>query len=534
MTGGAVVVVQLRGAFQQARVQEEHVARIGFAARRAAQQERHLAVGDGLLRQVVIADQRVLAVVAEIFAHGAGGERRDELHRGRVGRGGGDDDRVFERPALLEHLHELRDGRALLADGDVDAVELFLVGARLMDRLLVQDRVENDGGLAGLAVADDQLALAAADRDERVDRLEAGRHRLMHRLARDDAGRLDVDAAAFCRDDRALAVDRVAERVDDAAEQAGADRHVDDRAGALDGVAFLDVAVGAEDDDADIVGFEVERHAADAAGELDHFAGLDIVEAIDAGDAVTDGENLTYLGNFGFLDEILDLVLENCGNFRGADVHQPTSLSASLSELSLVRSEVSIWREPIFTTRPPRREGSTVTAMVTSFPATALRAVLSSVCCAAVSACAEVTSAATSPRCSAAMARNALIIDGTANRRRFCATTFRKLPVRADMPAFFTIAEMALNWSSEEKTGLSTRRFRSAEPASIVSKLARSFSTAATAFASTARSNSEPAYLSATPEMVEPDFATERLFSCLSGATIVRWSEALWPNHWPR
>jgi hypothetical protein len=35
--------------------------------------------------------------------------------------------------------------------------------------------------------------------------------------------------------DRALAVDRLAERVDDAAEQALADRHVDDLAGALDG-----------------------------------------------------------------------------------------------------------------------------------------------------------------------------------------------------------------------------------------------------------------------------------------------------------
>jgi hypothetical protein len=55
-----------------------------------------------------------------------------------------------------------------------------------------------DGGLAGLAVADDQLALAAADGDrERVDGLEAGLHRLVHRLARDDARGFHVDAAAL-------------------------------------------------------------------------------------------------------------------------------------------------------------------------------------------------------------------------------------------------------------------------------------------------------------------------------------------------
>ena len=62
----------------------------------------------------------------------------------------------------------------------------------------------------------------------------------MDRLARDDARRLDLDAAALVGDDRALAVDRVAERVDDAAEQALADGDVDDGAGALGGRAFLD------------------------------------------------------------------------------------------------------------------------------------------------------------------------------------------------------------------------------------------------------------------------------------------------------
>ena len=259
----AVVLVQLRGALEQAGVQIEHVARIGFAARRAAQQQRHLAIGDGLLGEIVVDDQRMHAVVAEPLAHRAAGERREELQRRRLGRGGGDDDRVFHRAGVGERLDDLRDGRALLADGDVDAIELgALVGAGV-DGLLVDDRVDGDGGLAGLAVADDQLALAAADRDQRVDGLQARLHRLVHRFARDDAGRLHVDAAALGHiGEIALAVDRVAQRIDDAAEQARADRHVHDGAGALDGVAFLDGRVVAEDHDADIVGLEVQRHAA--------------------------------------------------------------------------------------------------------------------------------------------------------------------------------------------------------------------------------------------------------------------------------
>src|SRR6185437_9463921 len=149
-------------------------------------------------------------------------------------------------------------------------------------RLLVEEGVDGDGGLAGLAVADDQLALAAADRHQRVDRLQAGLYRLMHRAAWNDAGRLDLDAGALHVLERALAVDRVAERIDHAPEQPLADRHVDDRAGALHRVALADAAVVAEDDDADIVGLEVERHALDAVRELDHLAGLHLVQAVDA------------------------------------------------------------------------------------------------------------------------------------------------------------------------------------------------------------------------------------------------------------
>src|SRR4029079_12287605 len=91
---------------------------------------------------------------------------------------GGHDGRVLQRAGLLEGATHGGDGRALLADGDVDAADLLVLVAGLPVLLLVDDRVDRDGRLAGRAVADDQLALAAADRGHRVDRPDAGRERV--------------------------------------------------------------------------------------------------------------------------------------------------------------------------------------------------------------------------------------------------------------------------------------------------------------------------------------------------------------------
>ena len=180
---------------------------------------------------------------------------------------------------LLELLVHGGDGRLLLADGHVEAVHALA--------LLVDDRVDRDGGLAGAAVADDQLALAAADRDHRIDGLQAGRQGLLHRLTRGHAGRLQLDVAGHGRGHRAVAVQRLAHGVEHAADDAVADGHRGDGAGALDLVAFLDVRVGTHDGDTDGILFEVQHDAEDVPGKLDHLAGHDVLQTVHAGDAVT-------------------------------------------------------------------------------------------------------------------------------------------------------------------------------------------------------------------------------------------------------
>src|SRR6202034_3509317 len=111
----------------------------------------------------------------------------------------------------------LRYRRSLLPDRDVDALHALTA--------LIDDRVDRDCGLAGLAVADDQFALSAADTEHRVDRLDPGLHRFFDRGACDDPRRFDLDSARLGGLDRSLVVDRLAKRVDDAPEQRVAYRY---------------------------------------------------------------------------------------------------------------------------------------------------------------------------------------------------------------------------------------------------------------------------------------------------------------------
>ena len=92
-----------RRALEQPAVEVEHVAGIGFAARRPLQHERHLPVGHGVLGQIVVDDQRVHAVVHEPLAHRRAGKRREVLAGRRVRRRRGDDDRVGHRAGFFEH-----------------------------------------------------------------------------------------------------------------------------------------------------------------------------------------------------------------------------------------------------------------------------------------------------------------------------------------------------------------------------------------------------------------------------------------------
>merc|ERR1740139_1377244 len=234
---------------------------------------------------VVEDDQSVHAIVAEILADGAARIRGEELQRRRVGRGGSHDGGELHGVGILQRLHELRDGGALLADGDVDAEERLLLVAGVVDRLLVDDGVDGDGGLASLTIAYDQLTLATADGHQAVDGLEAALHGLRNGLARDDTRGLDLDTLAL---------------------------HVAlDRALAIDGVALLDDTIVTEDDNTNVVVLQVQSHTAQAAVELHHLTRLHLLQPVHTGNAITDGQDFADLLQLDLATEIHDFGLDD-------------------------------------------------------------------------------------------------------------------------------------------------------------------------------------------------------------------------------
>src|SRR6185503_15723931 len=112
---------------------------------------------------------------------------------------------------------------------------------------LADDRVDADRGLARGAVADDQLTLTTADRNHRVDRHDAGLHRLADRPAADNARRKFLDRIRNSAGDGALVVERLAKRVDDTPEQSFADGHLQQFSRSADFAAFLETSVVTED-----------------------------------------------------------------------------------------------------------------------------------------------------------------------------------------------------------------------------------------------------------------------------------------------
>ena len=214
---------------------------------------------------------------------------------------------------FLERLDDGRHGRFFLTHGDVHANDAVA--------FLVDDGIDGDGGLAGLAVADDQFALASPDRDHRVNGFDAGLHGYVHRLSAGDAGGLPLQRQAVFRLDHPFAVQRIAQRIDHSPEQGFAHRHAQQLTRTPNLIAFLNAQIVAQDHRADRILIEVEHLPRRAVLELQQFAGHGVAQSVDLHDAVAHLQHSADLRNVHLAAILLDLLLDDRRNFIHFELH---------------------------------------------------------------------------------------------------------------------------------------------------------------------------------------------------------------------
>jgi hypothetical protein len=120
---------------------------------------------------------------------------------------------------------------------------------------------------------------------------------------------------------RALAVDGIAQRVDDAAQKLGTHRHFENAAGGLDDGTFGDVLVIAEHHGAHRILLEVQGQPEGIADEFQHFAVTCVGEPVDAHDAVGDAHHRADIARLGGSLEFFDARLDEVADFRCLDGH---------------------------------------------------------------------------------------------------------------------------------------------------------------------------------------------------------------------
>merc|ERR1719229_1972913 len=147
-----------------------------------------------------------------------------------------------------------------------------------------------------------------------VNSLDASLHRLGHGLPGDDAGSLQANPEPLAGSKGTLAINGVAQGINDPAETLHADGDVDDGTSPLDNIALLDELVVTEDDNTNVVRLQVEGHALQARAEFHHLLSLDVLQTIDTGNTVSNGEDTASLLQVGSGGGAQDPLLKDGGD----------------------------------------------------------------------------------------------------------------------------------------------------------------------------------------------------------------------------
>ena len=280
----------------------------------------HLTICNGLLGEVVVDAEyvaarilsvsglAVFAVVHEVLAHCSTNHRSHVLQRSRIGCGSSNNDGVIHSAKALEGLNDAGYGGSLLAYSNIYTDHALA--------LLVDDGINGNRGLTGLTVANDEFALAAANRDHGVNCEDTGLHRLFNRLTLMNAGSLEFYRAGSSGLNGALAVDRLAEHVNNAAEHSLANRNLKNLASGTYLVVFLNCGDVTEEYGANLIFFEVLHQTGNdtsiGSDELEKLARHRTLKAVDTRNTVANLYNRAGLARLNAGVDGVEL-LAQCG-----------------------------------------------------------------------------------------------------------------------------------------------------------------------------------------------------------------------------
>ena len=225
------------------------------------------------------------ATVAEVFTNSSTCKRSVVLHSSRVACGGTYDNRVVHSASLLQRVDNVGNGRSLLANGYVDTINRV---ASLEVALLIENGIDSNSRLTRLAVANDKLTLATANRNHRVNTLQASLQGLCYGLAVDNTRCFTVERHEVLLTFDALApVNRIAQRVDNAAKHFVAYLNRGNLTCTLYALSLLDTFRRAEQHSAHVILFKVHGNTNDPVLKFDQFVLGHVGKSVNVGYTIT-------------------------------------------------------------------------------------------------------------------------------------------------------------------------------------------------------------------------------------------------------
>ena len=262
-----------------------------------------------MLREIIINNKHVTALIHEVLTHCTARVRRNVLEGRCLRSARGYNDRVIHGAVFLKVFNKARNSRSLLADSHVDTDYVLA--------FLIYDGIRCNGRLSGLAVADDKLTLSPSDGDHGIDGLDARLKGLKYGLPLADTGCGALDGTEFFRHDGTRSVDGLTKGINNTPDHGVTYGNRHNLTGTVNGLAFTDLLVGTEEHDRNAVLFKVLSHTEASVLELDQLARHAVDKTGCPGDTVTyveDGSGFVLLN--GIL-VVFDLAADDFGYFFG-------------------------------------------------------------------------------------------------------------------------------------------------------------------------------------------------------------------------